>query len=375
MNTQDVKKLFEQKKFEEITTQLTDEKLSHIEKEKPAEYYIWRGNAWYNQKNDDKAIADYNKAIEIDPQYALAFYNRGFAQGNIKEYNNAIEDYRKALAIDPNIIGAHVAMSSALRALKKYEDAIKECDKAITIDPNYANAYYNRGLARKEMNIDLVASKQDFKKYLELTADENDIWAKYANYYIQKLDERINDAELSIIIDLIDEIKSMLLICDSYITHYTSLSTLKHLILDNTKFRISEGNFMNDPSEGQEFFNYLGYKPTANLEKEFCSLHFSPKPFIGSFVTEDKHNDLNMWRFYGKEAGEEAKGCSITIHSKRFIDDINDALPKSEEDFLQYESDINFYWVVYSQSQEFEFYIPKSGDQEKFNELMEELKI
>ena len=59
----------------------------------------------------DKAIADLDKAIELDSNYALAYNNRGVAYGDMGEYNRAIADF----------------------------------DKAIELDSDYAVAYYNRG--------------------------------------------------------------------------------------------------------------------------------------------------------------------------------------------------------------------------------------
>jgi tetratricopeptide (TPR) repeat protein len=72
--------LFNQKKFDEITALLTDEVLKEIqetERDKAAELYIQRGNAWYNKQDYNKAITDYDKAIEFNPNYELAYYNRG----------------------------------------------------------------------------------------------------------------------------------------------------------------------------------------------------------------------------------------------------------------------------------------------------------
>jgi hypothetical protein len=152
------------------------------------------------------------------------------------------------------------------------------------------------------------------------------------------------------------------------------LSTLKSLILDNSKFRISEGNFINDPSEGKEFFDFLEYKLYASHKDSSLLEIFSPKPFIGSFVTKDKHNDLNMWRFYGKEGGVEAKGCAITLYAQKFIEEINNSLPKGVEDYVKYESDINFYRVAYLDTGTTNFNIPSSDKSEELNKLMEELK-
>ncbi len=369
-----INKLLAQEKFKEIVDLLPDEKLSKMSPEDSKDFYIWRGNMWYNLKENDKSLDDYEKVIELDPNYALAYYNRGFVWVVKQDYDKAIEDYRKAISIDSDYASAYVIKASILRAMRKYDNAIKDYDVAISIDPNYANAYYNRGLAKKEHNVDLEGSKKDFERYLELTADETDIWTKYAYCYIHKLNERINDKELSSIINLIEKIKEALLFNDNCITHYTSLSVLQNLILKESKFRISEGNFMNDPSEGQDFFNYLEYSPYLVSKNGLRNQTFSVKPFIGSFVTEDKYDDLNMWRFYGKEAGEEAKGCAITLDAKVFIEDIYAALPKGEEDFLEYESDINFYWVAYFQAKTSEFEIPDSNNKEKLNNLMKELK-
>lgn len=363
--------------FDKIIAVLSDallEKAISEDKAKAAELYVRLGNAWYYKNEYDKACVEYDKAIKIDNKCALAFYNRGYARGlKSEDYDKAIEDYDKAIEIDADYASAYVCKASILRFQKKYSEAIENYDKAIEIDPQYASAYYNRGLAKKESKTDLIGSKQDFEKYLELTADGHDSWANYARYYIERINERINDKELSAIVDLIDNIKDVLLVNEDCITHYTTLSVLKSLILDSSKFRISEGNSMNDPSEGMEFFNFLNYTPFTLDKDGFLSEKFSPKPFIGSFVTEDKHDDLNMWRFYGKEEGVEAKGCAITLNAKQFISDITNSLPK-EGDYLDYESDINFYWVAYLETGTNKFHTPGSDMGDELNRLMAELK-
>lgn len=131
---------------------------------------------------------------------------------------------------------------------------------------------------------------------------------------------------------------------------------------------------MNDPSEGKDFFEFLEYD-IYNLYADNSSYDsFSPKPFIGSFVTKDKHDYLNMWRFYGKENGLEAKGCAITLRTKEFIEKINNSLPKEDGDFIEYKSDINFYRVVYIETGENNFYIPDSHNSNEVKELMIQLR-
>lgn len=346
---------------------------------KYADVYNNRGYIWYNKNEYDNAIADYTKAIDINRGFADAYYNRGLAWVVNKKYNKAIEDYTKAIELKPDYKDAYYnERGLAWKAKGKYKEAIADYTEAIKINPVFENAYYNRGLVKKENNIDLKGSIKDFEKYLELTLDENEIWAKYARKYIKELKEKIEDPVLWSIRLIVKGIKDILLIKEKCV-HYTSFATLKKLILEESIFRISEGNFMNDPTEGEVFFNFLNYKPYNSRKDDSSVKTFSPKPFIGSFVTEDKYNDLNMWRFYGKEEGVEAKGCAISLRTQEFIDDIkNILLNEKKEARLDNESDINFYRVVYEvhYDEPTHFYIPNSEKSEEALEiLMKELKI
>ena len=64
--------------------------------------YNNRGSAKFNLKDYQGAIEDYDKAIELDPNYAKAYNNRGAAKGNLGDNQGAIKDYDKAIEIDPN---------------------------------------------------------------------------------------------------------------------------------------------------------------------------------------------------------------------------------------------------------------------------------
>jgi tetratricopeptide (TPR) repeat protein len=346
-----------------------------------AELYLFMGNTRYNTADYNNAIKDFTVAIDKKPNFVDAYYSRGLSYFAIKDYSNAIKDYSKVIEFKPNYAHFYYCdRGNAWIAKEKYKEAIDDYTKAIKIKPDFENAYYYRGLAyykgleKKEENIDPKGSRKDFKKYLELTSEDNDIGVRYAKQYLKKLKE-INDSALSEIIDLVSKIKEILLINEDCITHYTSLSAIKSLILDSNKFQLSEGNFMNDSSEGKEFFNFLGYTPLV-LNKDDSVESFSPKPFIGSFVTKKRLNDLNMWRFYGKEDGIEAKGCAITIHKQKFVDDIKNSLSneKNKEARLDDESDISFYRVVYLTHNSTDFNIPNSKRNKEFKIRMNKLK-
>ena len=97
-----------------------------------------------------KAIAEYTKAIELDPKGADAYYNRGIAYGKLKQYDKAITDYTKAIELDPKGADAYCNRGITYEKLKQYEKAITDYTKAIKYDPK--SAYYNsRGNAYREL--------------------------------------------------------------------------------------------------------------------------------------------------------------------------------------------------------------------------------
>ncbi|MGH1396192.1 MAG: tetratricopeptide repeat protein, partial [Trichormus sp.] len=61
-----------------------------------ADFYISRGNVYYDQKKWELALADYNKGIAINPQIAQAYHNRGLLYSETKDKQKAIEDLQQA---------------------------------------------------------------------------------------------------------------------------------------------------------------------------------------------------------------------------------------------------------------------------------------
>jgi tetratricopeptide (TPR) repeat protein len=60
-----------------------------------------RGNAYFDTRQDVRAIADFTQAIALDEGFALAYYNRGLALERLGDTSAAAADYRRALALDP----------------------------------------------------------------------------------------------------------------------------------------------------------------------------------------------------------------------------------------------------------------------------------
>lgn len=109
-------------------------------------FFIRRGVAFKNIDQFDKAIADYNKAIELKPDYADAYYNRARALDLKGEYDKAIADYNKAIALNANDPEYYNGLGVTLDNKGEYYRAIEEYNKALQLNPEYVDAITNQGV-------------------------------------------------------------------------------------------------------------------------------------------------------------------------------------------------------------------------------------
>jgi tetratricopeptide (TPR) repeat protein len=80
------------------------------------EYYN-RGESYRNKGDHDRAIADYTEAIRLDPQFAIAYNNRGVSyNGGKKDYDRAIADYTEAIRLNPQYALAYNNRGNAYQA-------------------------------------------------------------------------------------------------------------------------------------------------------------------------------------------------------------------------------------------------------------------
>jgi tetratricopeptide (TPR) repeat protein len=114
-----------------------------------AEFHLTRGESRSAVKDYDGAIAEYTLAIQLKPDYAEAYNDRGFAYYLKGEAEPAIADFSRAIALRPNYPKAYnsrgvVYMSHGYGSAK----AVADFDRAIALKPDFRYAYINRANAR-----------------------------------------------------------------------------------------------------------------------------------------------------------------------------------------------------------------------------------
>jgi len=109
------------------------------EEKKRALAYFNRGYVYKIMGDLDRAIADYNKAIRLEPKAAAPYYDRGVAYHAKGNLGRAIADYNKAIRLDPNSAPAYRARGLAYLYRGALGQALADVTQASEVEPK--NAY------------------------------------------------------------------------------------------------------------------------------------------------------------------------------------------------------------------------------------------
>lgn len=111
-----------------------------------ADSYTDRGISHAAKGQYNKAIADFNKALELNPREAKTYLGRGIAYLEKFEYDKAISDFSQAIEINPKFAEAYEGRAEAYIGQGKLDEANSDYKKAEEIDPTIAEDAKNRGL-------------------------------------------------------------------------------------------------------------------------------------------------------------------------------------------------------------------------------------
>ena len=129
--------------------------------------YYDQGTIFHQLEKFEFALKSFNKSIQINPNYSRAFYNRGNTLKELKKYNESIESFKEAIKIDPNDFEAHNNCGNLFFELGKYDLALQNFNQAIKINPSYADGYYNFANTLYELG-QLENSIDNYKKAMKI---------------------------------------------------------------------------------------------------------------------------------------------------------------------------------------------------------------
>lgn len=149
-------------------------------------YYLW-GNVKFKQGDRVGAIADYDKAIHLKPDYAEAYNNRGLAKHELGEHTAALEDFDKAIQLKPKLSVAYSNRGLAKAALGELHAAVANYDIALQLRDDDAVVYHSRGVAKGNLE-EHAAALEDFNKAIELKPNYAEVYNS-RGYVKDKLEE------------------------------------------------------------------------------------------------------------------------------------------------------------------------------------------
>ncbi len=112
-----------------------------------AGFYNNRGEVYLREGKVDKAINDFNIAVKLQPELAVAYNNRGNAYLLKGDLDKAIADYSQSIKHAPKDAMSYSNRSVAYLRKGEFDKTIEDASEAIALDEKCSNAYYNRAEA------------------------------------------------------------------------------------------------------------------------------------------------------------------------------------------------------------------------------------
>ncbi len=163
-----------------------------ILKQRPDVFVIWyiHGIASIQLGKLDQAIAAFDRAISLKPDYIEAHLNKGYALQMQGLHEQAISSFQKVLSIKPDLPQAHNNIGNALRQQGKLTKAIAAYQKALSINPAFPEALYNLGRSWQDLE-KMEEAQSAYRKVLSIKPDlpeaNNDLGTVYLEQ--RKIDE------------------------------------------------------------------------------------------------------------------------------------------------------------------------------------------
>ena len=107
------------------------------------------GASLLQQGKVDEAVAEFQKALALDPKYTAAQLNLGYAYDRQGRPEEAMAQYQKVIALEPGNLFAHNNLGVLYDKKGRYDEAIREFERVLQIDTSNATALENLENAKR----------------------------------------------------------------------------------------------------------------------------------------------------------------------------------------------------------------------------------
>jgi tetratricopeptide (TPR) repeat protein len=150
-----------------------------------ADYYAHRGLAYQAKGDHEKALLDFNHALQLEPGHAVSKNNLAALKKKEGNYADAEKLLMEAKSSNPKAPNHFSDIAMLQMENGRYKEAILNFDSAITNAPKDGELYLNRGLA-KEKSKDLDGAMRDFEIALRIDDQWPKAWFAQGNIFMKK---------------------------------------------------------------------------------------------------------------------------------------------------------------------------------------------
>ena len=111
-----------------------------------------QGVAFREAGQFDAALASFDKALTVKPDYLEALSNEARVLADLKRFDAALESYERALTHSPEDVHSLTGMGDLLMGLVRHDKALEYYAKALSVEPNDARIHMSHGVALTNLN-------------------------------------------------------------------------------------------------------------------------------------------------------------------------------------------------------------------------------
>jgi tetratricopeptide (TPR) repeat protein len=167
--------------------------------------YAGRGQAHFFAGDKEKAIADYTRAVEIDPKDAAAYVSRGYVYKAKSDWANAIADITRAIALAPKKGEFYGDRAMVYLANGDIKNAIADLNKNHDLTPGMNEATFKQRLClmRAQGKVEFELAHADCSAAIKLKPDDTHAWEfrGYLHLRFGKLKEACADYDQALSFD------------------------------------------------------------------------------------------------------------------------------------------------------------------------------
>ena len=137
-------------------------------------YYYNRALLFLNIGDVERALADYDAALHVNPDYALALWDKALIEADMEEFEAALEGLDRVLELSPYSAAIiYKDKGNIYYKMEEWEKSLQAFNQSLELDPYYTYAYKGRGSLYTALNR-FDEAENDLLKALEYAPDDKD---------------------------------------------------------------------------------------------------------------------------------------------------------------------------------------------------------